>query len=197
MIILKNCRHFLYLLKPWDQCQCQIFECHQKFNMSLMFFVLLNANEIVFLSCVVGRQEAVGYVSSYHVFLRGCGRETRLSSKRRRLTNVWSNETQLSGDSNMKESRLFMYILKNSDLLFRFEEIYVCKCIYILFYFLFHIMVNNKHGKQNRKKCGIYKSITVCRFEIIDGVKYVYCIKHVYRFLLRKRLRQCVSCLIF
>ena len=28
---------------------------------------------------------------------------------------------------------------------------------YILFYFLFQIMVNKKHGKQNRKKCGIYK----------------------------------------
>ena len=42
------------------------------------------------------------------------------------------------------------------------------------------------------------------RFEIIDGVKYVYCIKHAYKFLLRLqvgfaavllRLRQRVSCL--
>ena len=80
---------------------------------------------------------------------------------------------------------------------------------YILFYFLFQIMVNKKHGKQNRKKCGIYKrhfslrTIKLCRFEIIDGVKYVYCIKHAYKFLLREqlgfaavlwRLRQCVSC---
>ena len=46
-------------------------------------------------------------------------------------------------------------------------------------------------------------TIKICRFEIIDGVKYVYCIKHVYKFLLRAqagfvavlwRLRQCVSC---
>ena len=28
---------------------------------------------------------------------------------------------------------------------------------YIFFYFLFQIMVNKKHGKQNQKKCGIYK----------------------------------------
>ena len=49
------------------------------------------------------------------------------------------------------------------------------------------------------------RSIKVCRFEIIDGVKYVYCIKHAYKFLLREhegfaavlwRLRQCVSCLL-
>ena len=44
---------------------------------------------------------------------------------------------------------------------------------------------------------------TICRFEIINGVKYVYFIKHAYKFLLRPqvgfvavlwRLRQCVSC---
>ena len=43
----------------------------------------------------------------------------------------------------------------------------------------------------------------VCRFEIIDGVKYVYCIIHAYKFLLKERvgfaavlwcLRQGVSC---
>ena len=69
-------------------------------------------------------------------------------------------------------------------------------------------MVNKKYGKQNRKNCGIYKrhslrTIIVCRFEIIDGVKYVYCIKHAYKCFLReqvgfaavhRRLRQCVSC---
>ena len=47
------------------------------------------------------------------------------------------------------------------------------------------------------------RTIKMCRFEIIDGVKYVYCIKHAYKFLLREqvgfatvlwRLRQCVSC---
>ena len=33
---------------------------------------------------------------------------------------VWLHETQLSRDANIKESRLFMYILNNSDILFRF-----------------------------------------------------------------------------
>ena len=69
-------------------------------------------------------------------------------------------------------------------------------------------MVNKKHGKQNRKKCGILKAfslctIKVCQFEIIDGVKYVYCIKLAYKFLQREqvgfvavlcRVRQYVSC---
>ena len=60
--------------------------------------------------------------------------------------------------------------------------------------FLFQIMVNKKHGKQNRKKCGIYKrhfflcKLKVCRFEIIDGVNYVYCIKHAYKFLPREQV---------
>ena len=56
---------------------------------------------------------------------------------------------------------------------------------YILFYFLFQSMVNKKHGKQNRKKCVIsLRAIKICRFEIIDGVKYVYCLK----FLLREQV---------
>ena len=29
-------------------------------------------------------------------------------------------------------------------------------------------------------------TIKVCRFEIIDGVKYYYCIKHAYKFLLSR-----------
>ena len=67
-------------------------------------------------------------------------------------------------------------------------------------------MVNKKNGKKRKKKCGIYKkhflsAFKVCRFEIIDGVKYVYRIKHANKFLLREqlgfavvlgRLRQCV-----
>ena len=79
----------------------------------------------------------------------------------------------------------------------------------ILFYFLFQIMVDKKHGKQNRKKVWnslkafSLRTIKICRFGVIDGVKYVYGIKHVYNFLLREqvgfaavlwRLRQCVSC---
>ena len=63
----------------------------------------------------------------------------------------------------------------------------------------------SNNGKQNFKKCGIIislRTIKICRFEIIDGVIYVYCIKHAY-FLLREqvgfadvlwRMRQCVSC---
>ena len=71
------------------------------------------------------------------------------------------------------------------------------------------MMVNKKHGKQNRKKVwNLQKAfslctIKVCRFEIIKGVKYVNCIKHAYKFLLREQvgcaavlwhLHQCVSC---
>ena len=64
---------------------------------------------------------------------------------------------------------------------------------YILFYFLFQIMVNKKDGKQNRKKVWnlqkafSLRTIKICRFEIIDGVKYV-CIKHAYKFLLREQV---------
>ena len=30
-------------------------------------------------------------------------------------------------------------------------------------------------------------TIKICQFEIIDGVKYVYCIKHAYKFVLREQ----------
>ena len=64
---------------------------------------------------------------------------------------------------------------------------------YILFYFLFQIMVNKKHGKQNRKVWNLQKALSlrtiiVCRFKIIDGVKYVYCKKHAYKFLQREQV---------
>ena len=55
-------------------------------------------------------------------------------------------------------------------------------------------MVNKKHGKQNRKnvwnlqKSFSLRTIKVYRFEIKDGVKYVYCIKHAYIFLLRDQV---------
>ena len=39
---------------------------------------------------------------------------------------------------------------------------------YILFYFLFQSMVNKKHGKQNRKKCVIYK-----RHFLYEQLKFV------------------------
>ena len=32
------------------------------------------------------------------------------------------------------------------------------------------------------------RTIKVSRFEIIDGVQYVYCIKHAYKFLLREQV---------
>ena len=32
------------------------------------------------------------------------------------------------------------------------------------------------------------RTFKICRFEIIDGVKYVYCIKHAYKFLLREQV---------
>ena len=67
-------------------------------------------------------------------------------------------------------------------------------------------MLNKKHGKQNRKSVEFsLRTIKICRFEIIDGVKYVYCIKHAYKSVLREqvgfaavlwRLRQGVSCFI-
>ena len=38
---------------------------------------------------------------------------------RSRNSSVWLHETQLSRDANIKESKLFMYILNNSDILFR------------------------------------------------------------------------------
>ena len=55
------------------------------------------------------------------------------------------------------------------------------------------------------KRSGPSFEIKICRFEIIDGVKYVYCIKHAYKFVLREqvgfaaafwRLRQGVSCVL-
>ena len=65
---------------------------------------------------------------------------------------------------------------------------------YILFYFLLQIMVINKRGKQNREKVWnlqkafSLRTIKVCRFEIIDSVKYIYCTKHSYKFLLSEQV---------
>ena len=66
-------------------------------------------------------------------------------------------------------------------------------------------MVNKKRGQQTEKSVEFsLRTIKICRFEIIDGVEYVYCIKHAYKFVLREqvgfaavlwRLRQGVSCL--
>ena len=62
-------------------------------------------------------------------------------------------------------------------------------------------MVNNTEKVWNLQKAFSLLTIKVWRFETIDGVKYVYCIKHAFKFLLREqvgfaavlwRLRQCV-----
>ena len=55
-------------------------------------------------------------------------------------------------------------------------------------------MVNKKNMANRTDKSveftkGIsLRTIKVFRFEIIDGVKYVYCIKHAYKFLLREQI---------
>ena len=55
-------------------------------------------------------------------------------------------------------------------------------------------MVNKKHGKQNQKSIEFTKvifsirTIKVCQFEIIDGIKYVYCILQAHKFLLREQV---------
>ena len=56
---------------------------------------------------------------------------------------------------------------------------------YILTNFLFQIMVNKRRGKQNRKKVW---NFLYAQLKLIDGVKYVYCIKHAYKFLLREQV---------
>ena len=65
-------------------------------------------------------------------------------------------------------------------------------------------MVNKTEKVWNLQKAFSLRTIEIgLSFEIIDGVKHVYCIKHAYKFLLReqvgfgavlRRLCQCVSC---
>ena len=60
---------------------------------------------------------------------------------------------------------------------------------YILFYFLFQIMVNKTEKKVwNLQKEFSLRTIKICQFEIIDGVKYVYCTKNAYKLLLREQV---------
>ena len=57
------------------------------------------------------------------------------------------------------------------------------------FIFCFKFMVNKKHGKQKIEKSGIYKRhFLYAQWKIIDGVKYVHCIKHAYKYLLREQV---------
>ena len=46
----------------------------------------------------------------------------------------------------------------------------------------------NKTEKSVEFTKGIFSTHNFCRFEIIDGVKYVYCIKHAYKFLLKEQV---------
>ena len=69
----------------------------------------------------------------------------------------------------------------------------MCKCILrsintSYFIFLFQIMVNKTEKVWNLQKAFSLRKIKMCRFEIINGVKYVYCIKHAYKFLLREQV---------
>ena len=59
---------------------------------------------------------------------------------------------------------------------------------YILFYFLFQFLVNKTEKSVEFTKSIVFMHKKICRFEIIDGVKYVYCIKHAYKFLLREQV---------
>ena len=55
--------------------------------------------------------------------------------------------------------------------------------IHLILFFLFQMMVNKKHGKQKKKKVWnlqkafSLRTIKICQFEIIDGVKYVCCLR--------------------
>ena len=40
----------------------------------------------------------------------------------------------------------------------------------------------------NLQKAFSLRTTKVCRLKIIDGVNYVYCIKHAYKFLLREQV---------
>ena len=49
-------------------------------------------------------------------------------------------------------------------------------------------MVNKTKKVQNLQKAFSLRTIKNCRFEIIEGVKYVNCIKHAYIFFLREQV---------
>ena len=49
-------------------------------------------------------------------------------------------------------------------------------------------MVNKTKKVWNLQKAFSLRTIKVCPFEIIDGVKNVYCIKHAYKFLQREQV---------
>ena len=58
-------------------------------------------------------------------------------------------------------------------------------------------MVNNRKKVWNLQKAFSLRTIKVCRFEIIDGVKYVYCITNAYKFLLREQVGFASMCSLY
>ena len=139
--------------------------------------------------------------------MRGCAWETRLSP--RRQPSVWLHETQLSRDANIKESRLFRFWI--IQIYFSDSGRFLCNCILWVINTSYFIFCFNSWLTTLKKVWNLQNALSsctnkICRFEIIDGVKYFYCIKHAYKFLLREqvgfaavlwRLRQCVSCCVF
>ena len=63
--------------------------------------------------------------------------------------SVWLHKTQISRDANIKESRLFMYILNNSDILFSDSGRFLCVNAYfgVTNYHLILFIVTT-HSKQ-------------------------------------------------
>ena len=51
-------------------------------------------------------------------------------------------------------------------------------------------MVNKKRGNKTEKVWN-FLTIKICRFEIIDGVKYVYCRKDAYKLLHEEQVGFC------
>ena len=63
-------------------------------------------------------------------------------------------------------------------------NVYFGASIHLILFFV------SNHGKYKPEKSVEFsvRTIKICRFEIIDGVKYVYCIKHAYKFPLREQV---------
>ena len=84
-----------------------------------------------------------------------------------------------------------MCILNNSD-----SDRVLCVNAYFGASIHFTLFFVSNHGKQetwqtkmwNLRKAFSIRTIKICWFEIIHGVKYVYCIKHAYKFLLREQV---------
>ena len=80
-------------------------------------------------------------------------------------------------------------IMSSSDILFRFGRFLCVNAYFRASIHLILFFVSN-HGKQLRNIVNKTEksTIKISRFEIVDGVKYIYCIKHAYKFLLREQV---------